>query len=301
MSDPFITPRRSVLYVPGGSARMHDKSRNVPADALVFDLEDSVAPEAKSAARELVAETVKKGEFGGREIAIRVNPASTEWFLPDIENAGKSGPDAILLTKVNSPDEIRTAESRLDGWNVSQDVKLWAMIETPRGILNCSAIADMAVDGRSRRLAGLVIGTNDIAKETGMRAGAARAPLVPLLALSVTAARAAGLFVLDGVFNNFSDTSGYEAECEQGRDLGFDGKTLIHPDQIDIANRVFSPSQDEIDEARRMIAAFELPENKGRGAIRFEGRMVEILHADIARRTLSLAARLSSSNRATSR
>jgi citrate lyase subunit beta/citryl-CoA lyase len=289
MSDTFVTPRRSVLYVPGGNARMHERARTVPADALVFDLEDSVAPEAKSVARELVAETVKRGEFEGREVAIRVNPASTDWFFQDLESAGKSGPNAILLTKVNGPEEIRTAESHLDGWNISQDVKLWAMIETPRGILNCSAIADMAVDGRSRRLAGLVIGTNDLAKETGMRAGRARAPLVPLLALSVTAARAAGLFVLDGVFNNFSDSSGYEAECEQGRELGFDGKTLIHPSQIDTANRIFSPSEEEIEEARRMIAAFELPENKGRGAIRFEGRMVEILHADIARRTLLLS------------
>jgi citrate lyase subunit beta / citryl-CoA lyase len=293
MSDPLVTPRRSVLYVPGGNARMHEKARYVPADALVFDLEDSVAPEAKAAARELVFQTVKTGGFERREVAIRVNPASTEWFVWDLESAGKSGPNAILLTKVNGPDEIRTAEDHLNGWNVSQDVKLWAMIETPRGILNCSAIADMTLDGRSRRLAGLVIGTNDLAKETGMRAGRTRAPLVPLLALSVTAARAAGLFVLDGVFNNFSDPSGYEAECEQGRELGFDGKTLIHPDQVATANRVFSPSEEEVDEARRMIAAFELPENKGRGAIRFEGRMVEILHADIARRTLSLSGLLS--------
>lgn len=220
---------------------------------------------------------------------MRVNPSSTEWFAADLESAARSGPDAILLTKVNGPEDVTTAEERLDSWGAGPDVRLWAMIETARGILNCSAIADLATDGRSRRLGGLVIGTNDIAKETGMRAGTDRAPLVPLLALGVTAARAAGLFVLDGVFNNFSDAEGFAAECAQGRALGFDGKTLIHPDQIDIANRVFSPSGEEVDEARRLIAAFDLPGNRGKGAIRFEGRMVEILHADIARRLIRLS------------
>ena len=289
MSEPVITPRRSVLYVPGGNARMHEKARSVRADALVFDLEDSVAPDAKAAARELVAQTVRAGGFGRREVAVRVNPSSTEWFAADLESAARSGPDAILLTKVNGPEDVTTAEERLDSWGAGPDVRLWAMIETARGILNCSAIADLATDGRSRRLGGLVIGTNDIAKETGMRAGTDRAPLVPLLALGVTAARAAGLFVLDGVFNNFSDAEGFAAECAQGRALGFDGKTLIHPDQIDIANRLFSPSGEEVDEARRLIAAFDLPGNRGKGAIRFEGRMVEILHADIARRLIRLS------------
>lgn len=268
---------------------MHEKARGVAADGVVIDLEDSVAPEAKADARALTQDTVKAGGFGQREVAIRINPPGSEWFADDLAAAGRAGPDAILMTKVDQPSAILTAEARLDELGVGPEVKLWAMIETPRGILNCSAIADLAADGHSKRLAGLVLGTNDIAKETGFRADRARRPMVPLLALAVVAARAAGVFVLDGVFNDFSDETGFEAECLQGRELGFDGKTLIHPGQIETANRVFSPPPEEVEEARRILHAFTLPENRGLGAIRFEGRMVELLHADIARRTIAMA------------
>lgn len=287
-----IKPRRSILYVPGGTARMHEKARGVAADGVVIDLEDSVAPEAKAAARELTAGTVRAGGFGPRELAIRINPPGSPWFAEDLEAAGRAMPDAILMTKVDRPQTVLDAEARLDGLGVPPDVALWAMIETPRGVLNCSAIADLA-EGRSKRLKGLLLGTNDIAKDTGFRAGAGRGPMVPALAMAVIAARAAGLFILDGVYNDFSDHAGFEAECLQGRELGFDGKTLIHPGQIEAANRVFSPPPEEVDEARRIIAAFDLPENRGLGAIRFEGRMVELLHAEVARRTIEMAERIS--------
>jgi citrate lyase subunit beta/citryl-CoA lyase len=288
--DKTIRPRRSVLYVPGGNARMQEKARGVAADSIVIDLEDSVAPEAKPDARALTVATVRAGGFGAREVAIRINPPGSAWFDDDLLAAAEAAPDAILITKVQAPAEILGAEARLDALGTPEKVALWAMIETPRGILDARAIADLAATGKSRRLAGFVLGTNDIAKETRARPGRARAPLLPVLTMAVLAARAADLFVLDGVFNDFSDAAGFEAECAQGRDFGMDGKTLIHPSQIDTANRVFSPSAEEIAEARAIIDAFALPENAGKGAIRLQGRMVELLHADIAARTLAIAA-----------
>lgn len=288
--DQKMRPRRSVLYVPGGNARMQEKARGVAADAVVIDLEDSVAPEAKPEARALTAATVRAGGFGPREIAIRVNPPGSAWFDDDLSAAAGAAPDAILITKVQTPAEILAAEAKLDALGTPETVALWAMIETPRGILDCSAIADLAATAKSRRLAGFVLGTNDIAKETRARPGRGRAPLLPVLTMAVLAARAADLFVLDGVFNDFSDAAGFEAECVQGRDFGMDGKTLIHPSQIETANRVFSPSAEEIAEARAIIDAFALPENAGKGAIRLDGRMVELLHADVAARTLAIAA-----------
>jgi citrate lyase subunit beta / citryl-CoA lyase len=284
-----IRPRRSVLYVPGGNPRMHEKARGIAADCVVIDLEDSVAPEAKADARKLTAETVRAGGFGPREVVIRINQPGSEWFAEDLEAAGLAGPDAVLVTKTETPEVIVDAALALARLGLDKPVSLWAMIETPRGVINASAIADLALGDNAAGLAGLVIGTNDIAKATKARAVNGRAALVPSLVQTINAARAAGIFVLDGVFNDFSDMAGYEAECVQGRDLGFDGKTLIHPSQVELANKVFSPSEEEVDEARRIIAAFDLPENKGKGAIRFEGRMVEILHADVARQTLALA------------
>ncbi len=288
--DKTIRPRRSVLYVPGGNARMQEKARGVAADSVVIDLEDSVAPEAKPEARALTAATVRAGGFGAREVAIRINPPGSAWFDEDLSAAAGAAPDAILITKVQTSEDILGAEARLDGLGTPEKVALWAMIETPRGILDARAIADLAATGKSRRLAGFVLGTNDIAKETRARPGRDRAPLAPVLVMAVLAARAANLFVLDGVYNDFSDAAGFEAECVQGRDFGMDGKTLIHPSQIDIANRVFSPSAEEIAEARAIIDAFARPENAGKGAIRLDGRMVELLHADIAARTLAIAA-----------
>ena len=270
---------------------MHAKARHVAADSVVIDLEDSVAPEAKGDARLLTAETVAAGGFGAREVVVRINPPNSAWFEDDLSAAAQADPDAILITKVETTADIAAAEARLDRLGAPETVRLWAMIETPRGVLNCRAIAGLVLTGDSRRLDGLVLGTNDIAKETRARPGKTRLPILPWLSEVVLAARASDLFVLDGVFNDFSDAAGFEEECVQGRDIGFDGKTLIHPSQIDVANRVFSPSDAEVAEAREILEAFALPENIGKSAIRLNGRMVELLHADVARRTLALAER----------
>ena len=283
-----IRPRRSVLYVPGTSPRAQEKARSLPADGIVFDLEDSVAPDGKSAARDLVVSTVKAGGFGAREIGIRINPPDTEWYEADLAAASRSGADAILVTKIQSPDDVTSAEARLRSLSAPPDLALWVMIETPGALLDLREIARTARRPESR-LKGLVLGTNDILKETGARPVAERTPLLPWLAAAVTAARAEKLFVLDGVFNDFSDETGLAAECEQGRDFGFDGKTLIHPNQIGAANRIFSPTDAEIGEAKRILEAFERPENRDKGAIALNGRMVERLHADIAAKTLALA------------
>lgn len=281
-----IRPRRSILYVPGGDTRMQRKSRTVPADGLVFDLEDSVAPEAKDAARALTISTIRAGGFAGRDVVVRTNGPGTPWFEDDLRAAAEAAPDAVLITKVESADEIGRAEAILSRGD-SSAVRVWAMIETPRGVLACERIA--AAAGAAGRLAGLVAGTNDLVKEIGARPRPDRLPALAALSQIVLVARAFGLFVLDGVFNDFSDAAGFAAECAQGRDLGFDGKTLIHPAQVETANRIFAPDAAELDEARRIVAAFALPENRGRGAIRLDGRMVELLHAASARRTLQLA------------
>jgi citrate lyase subunit beta/citryl-CoA lyase len=283
-----IRPRRSVLYVPGTSPRAQEKARGLPADSIVIDLEDSVAPDGKSAARDLVASTVKSGGFGPREVGIRINPPDTEWYEADLAAAAQSGADAILVTKIQSPEDVLSAEERLRSLGAAPGVALWVMIETPRALLEIREIARTARRPESR-LKGLVLGTNDILKETGARPARDRAPLLPWLAVTLMAARAEKLFVLDGVFNDFSDENGLLAECEQGRDFGFDGKTLIHPSQIATANRVFSPTQAEVGEAERILEAFERPENRGKGAIAMDGRMVERLHADIAARTIAVA------------
>ena len=285
-----ICPRRSVLYVPGGNARMLEKTRQLDADAVIIDLEDSVAPEVKPQARALACAAVVAGDFGFREVAIRLNPPASTWFLDDLAAAGEARPDAIVLSKVEGVDDILQAERLLDERDVDQSVRLWAMIETPLGLLNVRDIAGLAAARRSRRLAGLVLGTNDIAKDTGVQPGPDRAPLVPWLLQAVLVARACGLFVLDGVFNAFADIDGFDRECAQGRQFGFDGKTLIHPSQIACANRTFAPAPQEVEEARAIIDAFALPENHDKGAINLNGRMVERLHAQSAARTLAMDA-----------
>jgi citrate lyase subunit beta/citryl-CoA lyase len=287
-----IRPRRGVLYAPGGNARMLEKARQLDADAVIFDLEDSVAPEVKREARELACAAMATGGFGFREVAIRLNPPASPWFLDDLVAAGAARPDAIVLSKVEGIEDILQAERLLDMHEVAPAVRLWAMIETPLGLLNVRDIASLAATGRSRRLAGLVLGTNDIAKDTGVQPGPDRAPLVPWLLQAVLVARAFGLFVLDGVFNAFADVEGFERECAQGRELGFDGKTLIHPSQIACANRTFAPRAEEVEEARAIIDAFALPENRSKGAINLNGRMVERLHAGIAARTLAMDERI---------
>lgn len=279
-----VRPRRSVLYMPGSNARAVAKARTLPVDAVILDLEDSVAPDAKVAAREAVAAAVREGGFGRREVVIRVNGAATEWGRADFEAAAAALPDAILLPKVSSSEEIAAAEHALGG----SPTKIWAMIETPLAILRIDAIAAAARNGASPFCC-MILGTNDLAKETRARMVHGRAPMLPWLTLVVAAARAHGLDVLDGVYNDLKDLDGFRAECEAGRDLGMDGKTLIHPDQIAIANEVFAPPAAEVEAARAIIAAFEQPENQGRGVISLGGRMVERLHAEMAVRTVALA------------
>lgn len=288
-----IRPRRSALYMPGSNARALDKARSLPADVIIIDLEDAVAPDMKSMARDQACAAVARGGLGAREIVIRVNALSTEWGRADIAAAAAAAPTAILVPKVSTPGDVMMAASELRKANAPETTRVWAMMETPMAILNADSIGRTARDPAAR-LDVLVMGTNDLAKETRARATNGRASLVPWLATCVAAARAYGADILDGVHGDFSNAASLRAECEQGRDMGMDGKTLIHPDQIAICNEVYSPSGDEIAEARMIVAAFELPENRGKGAIAIDRRMFERLHLDIARRTLDIAAEIES-------
>jgi citrate lyase subunit beta/citryl-CoA lyase len=283
-----IRPRRSVLYMPGSNARAIEKARTLPADGVILDLEDAVAPDAKVAARDQVAAAVKQGGFGSREVFIRVNGIDTPWHSEDVTAAARAAPDAILVPKISSPDQLEILGQRLFDLKTDRKTRVWAMIETPAAILNIEDIA-RAVKDSETRFAGLVLGTNDLAKETSARLVPGRAPMLSWITTCVLVARAYGLAILDGVYNDIGNADGFIAECEQGRDLGMDGKTLIHPNQIEPCNRAFSPSEAEIAQARKFIAAFDLPENADKGAIMLDGRMVERMHADIARRTVAIA------------
>jgi citrate lyase subunit beta/citryl-CoA lyase len=283
-----IRPRRSVLYMPGSNARAIEKARSLPADAVILDLEDAVAPDAKQDARAQVCAAVRQGGFGQREVVIRVNGLDTAWGEADLTAAAQSAPDAILIPKVSSPETLAIVGSRLRRLGAPERTRVWAMIETPLAILNAAAIASAAADVDSR-LACFVMGTNDLAKETRARLMPGRAPMLPWLMTAVAAARAYDIDILDGVYNALSDDAGLRAECEQGRDMGFDGKTLIHPNQIAPANEIFAPNGEEVTRSKAVIAAFERPENAGKGAIQLDGRMVERMHADIARRVVALA------------
>ena len=277
-----IRPRRSVLYMPGSNARAMEKARALPADAVILDLEDAVAPDAKAMARDQVCQAVKARGFGKREVVIRINALNSDWGTADIAAAAAAAPDAILLPKVSTAIDLAMAQSRLAG--AAPHIALWAMIETPLAILNVGAIA--AAGGR---LSCFVMGTNDLIKEFHGLHMLDRQNLFAALGLSVAAARAHGLAVIDGVYNDIQNAAGFLDVCRQGRAFGFDGKTLIHPTQIEPCNKVFSPDPDEIAGARKIIAAFDLAENSGKGAIALDGRMVERLHAEIARRTVALA------------
>ncbi len=283
-----IRPRRSVLYMPGSNARALEKAREIAADALILDLEDAVAPDAKDLARNQVCEAVKAGGYGRRELVIRTNGLDTPWFDADLAAAAEAGPDAILIPKVSSPETLAEIGHRLTGLWAKPETRVWAMIETPLAILDCERIARAAHEA-STRLACFVLGTNDLAKETRARFVPGRAPMLPWLTTAILAARAHGLDVIDGVYNDLKDEAGFRAECEQGRDLGFDGKTLIHPGQVATANAIFAPEEAELVQARAVIAAFEQPENADKGAIQLDGRMVERLHAEMARRVVALA------------
>ncbi|HWB44284.1 MAG TPA: CoA ester lyase [Hyphomicrobiaceae bacterium] len=283
-----LRPRRSVLYMPGSNARALEKARSLPADALILDLEDAVAPEAKEAARAQVCAAIAAGGYGHRELVVRVNALDTPWGAADIQAAATSGADAVLLPKPNSGADIARATEALAKAAAPQALRLWAMIETPLAILNLHDIA-AAARQPGARLACFVLGTNDLVKETRADLTQSRRPALYWLSASITAARAYGLDVLDGVYNDFKNADGFARECEHARALGFDGKTLIHPDQVAIANAAFAPRAAEVAFARKIIAAFDLPENKGKGVITIDGRMVELLHAEMARRTVAIA------------
>lgn len=276
-------PRRSLLYLPASNARALEKARTLAVDGVILDLEDAVAPESKVAARDAAVAAVQAGGFGSRELIIRVNGLDTEWGEEDLAAAAAAGPDAILVPKINRASDVATCDARLS--SAAPGVALWAMIETCACVGELSAIAASAA---STRLAAFVMGTNDLAKESRARLLPGRAPFLPILSLAVIAARAHGLAVIDGVCNEFRDLDIFRSEATQGLEFGFDGKTLIHPDQIGPCNAIFSPDEDELAWAEQVIAAFALPENAGKGAIRVDGKMVEILHLDQARRLVAI-------------
>jgi citrate lyase subunit beta/citryl-CoA lyase len=283
-----IRPRRSALYMPGANARALEKAKTLPCDGVILDLEDAVAPDAKAAARQQVMAAVAARGFGAREVIVRINGLDTAWWLDDLRAAAMAGPDGVLVPKVSKPIDLQVVAARLADMAPGHGIWLWAMIETPLAIINVAEIAAVARDGASR-LAGFVMGNNDLAKESRARLMDGRGPMVSWLAAAVLAAHAYGIDILDGVYNGIHDVEGFRRECVQGRDMGFDGKTLVHPNQIAPCNAAFSPTADEIDQARRIIAVFDLPENRARGVVQLDGRMVERMHADMARRTVAIA------------
>jgi citrate lyase subunit beta / citryl-CoA lyase len=284
----MVRPRRSLLFMPGSNARALEKARNLPADGIILDLEDSVAPEAKALARDQIATALGGRGFGKREVLIRVNALDSPWWMDDVRMAGKARPHGILVPKVSSLEDLATIAGRLSDINADASIRVWAMIETARAVLHAEQLAAASRDQRMR-LAGFVFGPNDISRETRIRMQPGRAAMIPMITHCILASRVYGLDILDGPYSDFSNFDGFGQECTQARDLGFDGKTLIHPGQIVACNAIFTPPEEEVAEARKIIAAFELPENLSRGAIQVDGRMVERLHADIASRTIALA------------
>jgi citrate lyase subunit beta/citryl-CoA lyase len=287
-----LRPRRSVLYMPGSNARALEKARTLPADCLILDLEDAVAPDAKDLARGQVAAAVAAGGFGLREVFIRINGLDTPWGAADLDAAAKAAPDVILVPKVSDPEDLVRIGRVLAAAGTPDQTRVWAMMETPRAMLAALEIADAAQDPVTR-LAGFVMGTNDLAKDTRARWVPGRAPMLPWLMTCVAAARANGLDIADGVYNALADEEGFKRECAEARDLGFDGKTLIHPNQVAPCNAAFSPTAEEVAWSRTVIAAFDAPEAQGKGALQVEGRMVERLHAEMARRVVAIAESIS--------
>lgn len=277
-------PRRSALYLPASNAKAIAKARGLPADVVILDLEDSVAPELKDEARAAAIAAVREGGFGGREVAIRANGLDTQWGAADLAAIATSRADAVLVPKVSSVNDIARCQTALSAAPAA--MQLWAMIETCACIPHLHDIAALAA---STRLSLWVMGVNDLAKEMRARLTPERTPFLPILSLAVAAARAHGLTILDGVCNEFRDLAMFQAEAEQGLLFGFDGKSLIHPDQIAPCNAVFSPSAEELNWSQQVIAAFALPENQGKGAIRVDGKMVELLHLEQAQRLVAMA------------
>jgi citrate lyase subunit beta / citryl-CoA lyase len=284
-TDPSLRPRRSVLYMPGANERALEKAAGLPADALILDLEDAVAPDAKADARVRVCEAVSSRRYGAREVAIRVNSAGTPWHDDDLRAAAGAGPAAVVIPKVNAAATVLAVEKALDAGGAPAATAIWAMLETPVALLRAEEIC-----ASSERLTVLVMGTNDLAKELRAEHVPGRQPLLTGLGLALVAARATGKVILDGVYNDIKDAEGFEAECVQGRQMGFDGKTLIHPSQLEPCNRIFAPALEDVERSQRIIEAFEQAEADGRGVVTVDGRMIENLHVEQARRTLALTA-----------
>jgi citrate lyase subunit beta/citryl-CoA lyase len=287
-NNVMIRPRRSMLFMPGSNARALEKARNLPADGIILDLEDSVAPDAKAVARDQIAQAIAAKGFGKREVLIRTNSLDTSWWSDDIAMAGKARPDGIVVPKISSVEDLVVIADRLGEIGADPSIRVWAMIETARAVLHAEELAGTSRDPGTR-LAGFVFGPNDISRETRIRMQPGRAAMIPMITHCILATRAFGLEILDGPYSDFSNVDGFGQECAQGRDLGFDGKTLIHPGQIEACNAIFTPPVEEVAYARKIIAAFERPENASRGAIQLDGGMVERLHAEMAKRTIAIA------------
>ena len=283
MSNP-VRPRRSVLYMPGSNARALDKARTLPADGYILDLEDAVAPDAKIVARQQICEAVKAGGYGQRELAIRVNSLATPWGHDDIAAASTCGGHAILIPKVESADTVRQVENIMNAAGAPDDMAIWCMMETPRGMLEAAAIA-----AASPRLACLVMGTSDLAKDLNCAHTRERLPMLTSLSLCLLAARANGLAILDGVYLDLNDDEGFEYACKQGVEFGFDGKTLIHPKTVAATNRIFAPSETAVAWSRKIIAAHAEATAQGKGVVVVDGKLVENLHVESARRLVKLA------------
>ena len=281
MSETTFRPRRSVLYMPSSNARALEKAKSIPCDGLILDLEDAVAPDAKPEARDAACAAAASGEYGRREMTIRVNGMDTQWHADDIAAASAAGPDAIVVPKVDSADAVRELVAAMEKHGAPERTKLWAMVETPRAMLHCEEIA-----AASERLSVLVMGTNDLAKELYAEHVPGRQPLLTGLGLCLLAARATGTAIIDGVYNDVKNTDGFLDECAQGRQMGFDGKTLIHPGQVAGANEAFAPSEKAVEDARGILSAWE--EGKGSGVVTYNGRMIENLHVESAERILTM-------------
>lgn len=284
MNIPNHRPRRSCLYMPASNERALEKAQTLFADTIIFDLEDAVSPEAKEKARDNAGTALQSGSYGDRELVVRINAVDTPWFIEDLRQACLNKADAVLVPKVQTPEDIRKISEMMDELEASPDTKFWAMIEMPLAILN---IANIAKQAASSRLTTFVMGFNDLAKE--MKAEQDRQLFTPAMAQTIMAARAYDLNVIDSVYNDFKDPDGLAAECEQARTFGFDGKSLIHPSQIEIANRAFAPDANKIKEAKAIIDAFDDPANLGKGVIVVDGRMTELLHLDQAKQTVAMA------------
>ncbi len=281
-----FTPLRSVLYMPSSNERALEKAKTIACDGLILDLEDAVSPDAKPAAREAAAAAAASGDYGRRTVAVRVNGLGTQWHDDDIVAASQAGPAAIVVPKVDSADDVARLVRAMEKAGAPDHTRLWAMVETPVAILDALAIARS-----SERIGAFVLGTNDLVKELYAEHVPGRAPILPSLHTALLAGRAAGIAVIDGVYNDVKDTEGFLAECEQGRQMGFDGKTLVHPGQVEGANRAFAPSEEAVEDARGLIAAWEDARREsggGAGVVTFNGKMVENLHVESARRTLAI-------------